>query len=259
MTAFLRSVFFLLLIPLSQTSTAQLLPEKSVPPSMAEKYILSIPHKEWGDYIEKHGSTITSKETKRIDKPESYYPFTRSMLAWNFRGNEVFYTSIHPLRTDSTPPKNCKVDPSDESFLGYDQCDMAINHFTQCQLLIYGTKRQLLGVLPLNIAQADFIPGKTGCFEVHAIGSAQIIKDGMLIVLGYYDSRWTCTSSGPACLSDAPAAYPKPYYKTTLLIRFNKDAQGKLVMHQDDSCLGVLNKHATISTARAVLKKSGCT
>lgn len=259
MIIFSRSFFVFLIISLNQPAQAQLFPEKSVMPRLAEKYVLSIPHKEWGAYIEKHGAVIRNEETKKIDKPESYYPFSRSLFAWNFRGHDTFYTSIHPLRTDSTPPKRCKVDPSDENFLGYDQCDRAIDHFVQCHLLIYGVERQLLGVLPLNIPQADFIPGKTGCFEVHAMASAKIVKDGMLIVLGYYDSRWTCTSAGPICVSESPAAYPNPYYKTTLLVRFDKDDQGKLVMQQDDNCLGSLNNYATINAAMAALKKSGCT
>ena len=259
MIIFIRALFTLIFIFLSQAAQAQLMPEKSVTPRMADQYVRSIPHAEWDAYIEKHGATITNEKTKEIDKTGSYYPFSRSLFAWNFRGEETFYTSIHPLRTDLIPPKNCKIDPSDENFLGYYECESAIRSFKQCQLLIYGVERQLLGVLPLNIPQADFIPGKTGCFEVHAMASAQTVKDAMLIVLGYYDSRWSCFSSGPICVSESRAAYPEPYYKTTLLVRFDKDAQGKLVMQQDDSCLGSLNKYTSIGAARAALKKSGCT
>ena len=254
----IRALFVLIFIFLNQAAQAQLILEKSVTPIMADKYVSSIPHAEWNAYIKKYGAIIKDEITKKIDTTESYYPFDRSLFAWNFRGNETFYTAIHPLRTDLTPPKGCTINPSDENYLDSYDCGKAIRLFNQCQLLTYGVERQLLGVLPLNIPQADFIPGKTGCFEVHAMAPAQTVKDGMLIVLGYYDSRWIC-QSGPICGSDSRAAYPEPYYKTTLLVRFNKDAQGKLVMQQDDSCLGSLNKYTSIGAARAALKKSGCT
>lgn len=133
-----RSLFIFLFFLFNQSVHAQLLPEKSVTPVVAEDYVRSIPHRELGEYVEKHGATITNKETKSIDKPDIYFPFSRSVFAWNFRKNETFYTAIYPLRTDLIPPRNCTVDPSDEKFLDQYECESAIRKFTQCQLLIYG-------------------------------------------------------------------------------------------------------------------------
>ena len=114
-----------------------------------------------------------------------------------------------------------------------------------------------MAVQPLYIPQPDFIKAKPGCFDVYAMAPAKVVKDGMLIVAGYYDSRWTC-DSGWYCASNSPAASPDPLYKTNFLVRFSEDDQGQLTLTQDDKCMPLLNNYDTIAKARRALEKNGC-
>jgi len=257
-----RFVIFGALILLGFLANAQLIIEKSVTHLQVKKFIEEIPEVEQDVYLAEYGAIFINQNGK-IDKPgftNAASPWNAE-FAWRFKSTDIFYSTIKAFRTDLIPPKFCKLSKINQDNILRnldDECLQAIENYTQCHLFIFGLKHQLRNVLPLVIPQADFIIGKTGCFDVHAMAPAQVVKDGMLIVIGYSDSRWVCQSSGPICASDSPAAYPSPYYKTTLLVRFDKDSTGKLLLHQDDSCLGRLNKYATIRAARSALNKSGC-
>lgn len=235
---------------------AQITLERSVSPRQAELYVRSIPLGEINAYVQQHGAPYVYDDG-RVSQTGLTAATSQTEYAWKFEGLDFFYSYIKAFRPDVTPPPLCRVDaPYDKALIESD-CINATVSFVQCHLFIFDVNRKLIAVQPLTIPQPDYIEAKPSCFDVHAIAPAQVVKDGMLIVVSYYDSRWTC-NAGQYCASNNPAAFPDPLYKTTFLVRFDKDAEGKLVLSQDDSCLGSLNNYATIASARKALKKAGC-
>jgi hypothetical protein len=235
---------------------AQLLIENSISSKQAEQYIKTVPQSELDFYESSRGSIHISEDNSEKAYLSKGFGFGQTKFAWRFNG-KVFYTSISNYRSNLEPPKSCSNNNAKEMRLTPTECDHAIQNFLQCHLFIIDTNRKLQAVLPLQIPQPDFIEAKPSCFDVHSMAPAQVVKDGMLIVMGYYDSRWTCWN-GQACASGRKESYPDPYYKTTLLVRFEQDADGKLNLSQDDVCMPPLNKYDTIASARKALKLAGC-
>jgi hypothetical protein len=234
---------------------AQLILEKSISANQAERYIRTVPQSELDLYVTQHGAIHISEDKSEKAYLAKGFGFGQTKFAWRFHDN-VFYTSISNYRSNLEPPVSC-TGTSEQKTLDSTQCDRAIQNFLQCHLFVIDTNRKLQTVLPLQIPQPKFIEGKPSCFDVHSMAPAQVVKDGMLIIMGYYDSRWTCWA-GQACASGKKESYPDPYYKTALLIRFDKTAKGKLLLSQDNKCLPPLNKYETITSARTALKVANC-
>lgn len=253
----LYSRFLFCLFFLNWTSAqAQITPENSVTPGQAELYVRSIPLGEINAYVQQHGAPYVYDDG-RVSQTGLTAATSQTEYAWRFRGQDVFYSYIEAFRPDVDPPPLCRADAPSDKALTESDCVVSTRAFVQCHLFIFDVNRNLVAVQPLTIPQPDYIEAKPSCFDVHAIAPAQVVKDGMLIVASYYDSRWTC-NAGQYCASNSPAAFPDPLYKTTFLVRFDKDAEGKMVLSQDDSCLGSLNNYSTIAGARKALKKAGC-
>lgn len=235
---------------------AQVILEKSVSPRQAELYVRSIPLGEINAYVQQHGAPYIYEEGD-VSQTGLTAVTSQTEYAWRFKEHDIFYSYVKAFRTDLIPPPRCSPDVLPAQALDYYECRSAVRAFVQCHLFVFDVNRKLIAVQPLKIPQPDYIEAKSSCFDVHAMAPAQVVKDGMLIVASYYDSRWIC-NAGQYCASNNPAAFPDPLYKTTFLVRFDKDAQGKLVLSQDESCLGRLNSYSTIGSARKALKKAGC-
>lgn len=249
--------FFCCFLLLNGSSVqAQLILEKSVSPRQAEQYVRSIPLDERNAYVQNHGAPYVYEEGD-VSQTGLTAVTSQTEYAWRFKEHDIFYSYVKAFRTDLIPPPRCSPDVLPDQALDYYECRSAIRAFVQCHLFVFDVNRKLIAVQPLKIPQPDYIEAKPSCFDVHAMAPAQVVKDGMLIVASYYDSRWTC-NAGQYCASNNPAAFPDSLYKTTFLVRFDKDAEGKLVLSQDDSCLGRLNSYSTIGSARKALKKAGC-
>ncbi|MDN0084537.1 hypothetical protein QU487_17515 [Crenobacter sp. SG2305] len=88
----------------------------------------------------------------------------------------------------------------------------------------------------------------TWCNGVNGLGSARKGSDGVIVSLSYY-----LTDNTPAKRAQDIG---KGWRYMTVLIRFGEQ-NGKLILTQDDSCLGNPNKIKDIPTARKVLDKCG--
>lgn len=238
---------------------AQLTLERSVSAKLADHYIADMPRDEVDAYVAGHGVSYAYGD-HFVDKPEAGDPtFGQTSFAWRFRNDDVYYTHVFLFRSNAEASPLCKENVPVDQKLDSSSCEGAILNFRQCHLFVMDVNRKVQAVLPIDIPQPDFIEAKPGCFDVHAMAPAQVVKDGLLMVVGYYDSRWICQQPGPQCASGRKESYPDPYYKTTVLVRFDKDANGKLLLSQDKKCLLPLNKYDTIAGARNALKKGGCT
>lgn len=245
-------IFFLFI---TSNVRAQLLLKHDTSPRQSEAFVKSIPESEFKTYVEEHSATYID-ETGGLYKTGLTAVTSQTEYKWALKNTE-FYSYIKAFRTNLTPPPLCDKGLPFNEYLGGAECSVAISSFLQCHLFILGSSRKLIAVQPLYIPQPDFIEAKPACFDVYAMAPAKVVKDGMLIIAGYYDSRWTC-NSGWYCASNSPAASPDPLYKTTFLIRFNENEQGQLNLSQDDKCMPPLNPYDTIAKARSALKKNGC-
>ena len=206
-------------------------------------------------YVEKNGAS-SKRFDGSIDKPGLTAVTSRTEYKWKFKNTE-FLSYVSAFRTNLTPPPSCRPGVPFAQAMDGAECEHAITAFVQCHLFLISSSKRLVAVQPLYIPQPDFIEAKPSCFDVYAMAPAKVVNDGMLIVAGYYDSRWTC-NSGWYCASNSPAASPDPLYKTTFLVRFSEDDQGQLTLSQDDKCMPLLNNYDTIAKARHALKKNGC-
>lgn len=246
---------FLLCLLVIENAHSQLILKQEISSRQAEAFVKSVPATEFEKYVDKYGATEVD-ENGRIDKTGLTAVTSQTEYKWEFKSME-FYSYARAFRTNLTPPPLCDKDLPFEIYLGGMQCEKSIRSFVQCHLFLVSPLKKLIAVQPLYTPQPDFIEAKPSCFDVYAMAPAKIVKDGMLIVVGYYDSRWIC-NSGWYCASNSPAASPDPLYKTTFLVRFVEDEHGKLVLSQDDRCLPPLNPYDTIAKARRALKENGC-
>ena len=249
-------LLFVLYSLMTQNVPAQLSLKQDPSPRQAEKFIKSVPTNEFDIYVQKFGVTETN-ENGVTNTTGLTAVVSQTEYKWKFK-NTDFYSYVKAFRTNLTPPPLCDRSLPFEIYLGGMHCSRAISNFVQCHLFLLSPSQKLIAVQPLYIPQPDFIEAKPSCFDVYAIAPAKVVKDGMLIVAGYYDSRWTC-NSGWYCASNSPAASPDPLYKTTFLVRFSEDDQGQLTLSQDDKCMPPLNKYDTIAKARNALREKGCT
>ena len=248
---FVIALLSLLIIP---DVKPQLLLDKATSQGHAEAFIKSVPTSEFDNYVQEFGANETN-ENGSIDKAGLTAVSSTTEYKWTLE-NKTFYSYIKAFRTDLSLPPVC-LSSSGEVALWRTGCSRAVSHFVQCHLFIISPSKKLIAVQPLYIPQPNFIEAKPACFDVYAMAPAKFVKDGMLIVAGYYDSRWTC-NSGWYCASNSPAASPDPLYKTTFLVRFSADEKGQLTLSQDDKCMPPLNPYDTIAKARGALKKNGC-
>ena len=247
------TTFFLLY--LAVPSHARLILQSTVSTRNSVDFVRSVNPSEFQKYIDSYGSTEVRKNG-RVDKPGLTAVASRTEYRWSFEST-VFYSYIKAFRTDLAPPSRCQETNQDSGTMNDDECEAAVSMFRQCHLFLLSTSRKLIAVQPMHIPQPVFIEGKPGCFDVYAMAPAKVVKNGMLIVAGYHDSRWIC-NSGWYCASDSPVASPDPLYKTTFLVRFSKDAGGNLILRQDDECLPPLNNYDTIASARRALIEKKC-
>lgn len=249
-----KFVISLLLFLITPNVKAQLLSVNAISQEHAEAFIKSVPTSEFDKYVQEFGANEIN-ENGSIDKAGLTAVSSTTEYKWTLE-NKTFYSYVKAFRTDLSLPPVC-LSSSGEVASWRTGCSRAVSQFVQCHLFIISSSKKLLVVQPLYIPQPDFIEAKPACFDVYAMAPAKVVKDGMLIVAGYYDSRWTC-NSGWYCASNSPVASPDPLYKTTFLIRFSEDEKGQLILSQDDKCMPLLNPYDTIDKARAVLKKNGC-
>ncbi len=245
-------------------ANSQLISHQNITRKQAEQYVDSILSRgttyvnQIDDYVQKHGVT-QMRQSGNVDKTGlTGVADGHTKYGWLFQGKDVFYSYIGAFPTDLEPPPLCKKNAPQDKAMDSFECTSAISLFKQCHLFIFNHSRDLLVVQPLHIPQPDFIDGKPACFDVYGMAPAKVVSDAMLIVIGYNDSRWVC-QNGPLCAGNIPKARePEQLYKTTFLVRFNKDMNGQLVLQQDDVCMPPLNKYNTIASARKALKLAGC-
>ena len=88
------------------------------------------------------------------------------------------------------------------------------------------------------------IEGWPRCDGVLAVAPAKVVPNALLITLTYIDSG--------APITKHENEYP-PKFTMTSLLRFSTDAQGRVQMKQDQSCLGNPNTITSIAAARKAL------
>ncbi|MGJ7581138.1 hypothetical protein ACSFA3_13225 [Variovorax sp. RHLX14] len=250
-----KFLFYILSYLVIFSATSQVKIQTETTPQQAEKFIKSVPLKEFENYVKLNGMPYVGG-SNTLDEPGLTAVTSQTEYRWSFKNNN-FFSYVKAFRTDLTPPPICVDSSSGKLEMWKIGCRQAIYQLLQCHLFIVSPLRKLVAVQPLNIPQPNFIEAKPACFDVYAMAPAKVVEDGMLIIVGYYDSRWTC-NSGWYCASDSPAASPDPLYKTTFLVRFSEDEKGRLVLSQDDKCMPPLNSYNTIAEARDALKKNGC-
>ncbi|WP_189460790.1 hypothetical protein [Jeongeupia chitinilytica] len=254
----MKQIFLLPLLAVMGTAPAhaQLTLEQAISPKKAEQYVRSIQRSELDAYVLKNGAPYLY-EDGRTSNVGLTAVTSHTEYAWRLDEHDVLYSYVKAFRSDTTPPPACSVDAPPDKALRDSECVKSIVNFAECHLFVFDSNSKLVAVQPLKIPQPDYIVAKPSCFDVHAMAPAKAVKHGMLIVASYYDSRWTCMA-GQDCASNGLLAFPDPLYKTTFLVRFNKDASGKLLLSQDTSCLEPLNNYSTIAAARRALEKKGC-
>ncbi len=249
------NLFFFSLLFIFSNVQAELSLEHEKLHRESELFIRSTAKSEFDFYVQTHGTTYFD-DTGQPYNTGLTGVNSQTEYKWRYK-NTVLYSYVSSFRTNLTPPPLCDRNLPFKNYLGGADCSVAISSFLQCHLFLISTSKKLISVQPLYIPQPDFIEAKPSCFDVYAMAPAKVVKDGMLIVAGYYDSRWTC-NSGWYCASNSPAASPDPLYKTTFLIRFSQDDQGQLTLSQDEKCMPLLNQFDTIAKARRALKDNGC-
>lgn len=106
--------------------------------------------------------------------------------------------------------------------------------------------KQLKPVASVKIALPENNYG-TWCNGTYALGSAGKGIDGLLLTISYY-----LTGEKPA---QRAADIGKGWRHMTVLLRLQKEANGKISLVQDDRCLGNPNRYADIPSARKALAK----
>ncbi len=237
------------------TSNAQLGINKYVTPKQALQYVSPLIQEQVKPYSFEHSVGYKAPPpVGYVKESTTSGVLSHTQYAWNFGDgeNDVYYSYIGRFRTDATPPPGCGNGM--ERAPGQADCLSAISGHLTCHLFMFDNDRHLIAVQPLNIPQPANMKGKPACYNVLAMAPAAVVKDGMLIVANYHDSTWRC-SNGPMCAADIekPDLFP-----ITFLVRFAKDAMGKLILSQDTTCLGNPNNFKTIAEARRALKQAKC-
>ena len=243
---------FLFKIPSTQ---AQLVLYKLITQRDAALYIDKLFKKDGfiDSYINANGAAWKN-EDGTVSLPNRGVVFGFHEYAWLFREGDIYFSYVTSFRPHADLPPICAENSVGASY----DCKQSVRLFKQCHLFVFDQYQNIAAVQPLVIPQPTFLKTNPSCFSA-VVAPAQVVNDTMLITVSYYDSTWLCTASGTACYEDIHPLEPDLLYKTTFLIRFDKDSSGKLVLNQDDTCLGKLNTYATITSARQALKKSNCT
>ncbi len=251
----MKNIFIICSLLFGLTAQAQLLINKSVKPKQALQYVSPLVQEFVKPYSIEHSVGYEAPPPVGYVKGSSASGvLSHTQYAWDFGNgeNDVYYSHVGRFRTDATPPPNCTDELDDPS--GRVNCISSIIGFKACHLFMFDNDRHLIAVQRLNIPQPSNMKGKPACYDVLAMAPAAVVKDGMLIVANYHDSTWLC-SNGPMCAADIekPDLFP-----ITFLVRFAKDAMGKLILSQDTTCLGNPNNFKTIAEARRALKQAKC-
>ena len=254
------SLLFGIMLFATIPSHSQLTQEKEISPEKANEFVRSISRADLKIYFDEH-----SADFKRSDGSYDMQSFDffvpGESYAWNFRG-KTYYSNFQKFRSNLDPSPSCDVSSHQND------CMEAIRGFNQCHLLIFNSERKLVTAHPLSIAHPKYMIGKPNCNGVLAVAPARQVKDALIVIVGYHDSRGSCKTFGdPDILnqlellckeSSATDAPIDILLKTAILIRFSKDSKGTILLTQDDRCMPRLNKYVTISSARQALVEKGC-
>lgn len=177
-----------------------------------------------------------------MGKPTSYPLHSNSNFAWTF--NKIsLYSNISAFNPEIISLDDCK--PALDTALPTAHCDWISYRYSVSHLFLFNAKNlKLESVTRLNITRdTSLLEGLPRFNSIQAMAVAKIVPDAMLITLGYIDSA-----------APADPRNPAPEFNTTLLVRFHSE-NGKLIVEQDDSCLGNPNRLKTIAAARKALVK----
>lgn len=226
----------LALFAIGQTSRAELQLDSSKKPKQVEATLKPLFESVVRPYGESHSADFGWPSGKKGTSTS----FEGSNFAWVFNKMGLL-SNIGSFTPEIAPLEDCKPD-ADELNPGH-RCDWRRKGFKVCHLFMFnGNDLKLENVTRLDIVRdTKQISGLPLCLSVHAMAVAKAIPDAMLITMSYIDSA-----------ERADPKYDPPEFYSTVLLRFS-DANGKLKIEQDNSCLGNPNKYKTIAAARKAL------
>lgn len=175
-------------------------------------------------------------------KVKSYPLHSDSNFAWTF--NKIgLYSNISAFNPEIVSLDDCK--PELDTALPTAHCDWVRYRYSVSSLFLFNAKDlKLESVTRLNITRdTSLLEGLPRFNSIQAMAVAKTVPDAMLITLGYIDSA-----------APADPREVAPEFNTTLLVRFHSE-NGKLIVEQDDRCLGNPNRLKTIAAARKALVK----
>lgn len=213
-------LLFLLFVMLSSASYADLrLDASQKPKSISQKLDVFFNAEAVWPYA-KINSPDVLRLKERWGEAMVFNYFGGSQFAWIFKGKTYFSSLVSFERKDAVRLENQDI----------------------AQIFMFNTDNSIAAIELLKINRNKQIKGQPNFLQVKAMGIAQIIPDAMLITVDYYDSA--------KFLADQNSDFP--VFVSTLLVRFSED-NGKLIIEQDDRCLGNPNKYKTIAAARKAI------
>lgn len=223
------------LLACGQASHAELQLDASMKPKQVEKLVAPLFKSVVQPYGDQHSADFGGSDGKMGTYDHEYDKFV-----WLFNGRRLL-SMMGSFTPEITPLEDCKL-PADYPFPN-SECRWRQERYNVCHLFMFnGQSLKLENVTRLNITRDKrVLKGLPMCLSVQAMAVAKVVPDAMLITLGYIDSA-----------EPAEKSYDPPEFYTTLLLRF-RDDNGKLIIEQDDSCLGNPNKYSTVAAARRAL------
>lgn len=223
------------LLACGQASHAELQLDASMKPKQVEKLVAPLFKSVVQPYGDQHSADFGGSDGKMGTYDHEYDKFV-----WLFNGRRLL-SMMGSFTPEITPLEDCKP-PADYPFPN-SECRWRQERYKVCHLFMFNDPTlKLETVTRLNIVRdKKKLAGLPRCRTVQAMAVAKVVPDAMLITLGYIDSA-----------EPAEKSYDPPEFYTTLLLRF-RDDNGKLIIEQDDSCLGNPNKYSTVAAARRAL------
>lgn len=194
-------------------------------------------------FMEKEEETIKRylvKSGETLDEKNSISPITWGAYGYAhavFNNKDYYIRSFNYQNTKQLKENRRAVRAHSEGF--------ALPGGGVCMLYVQDKDLNKVAALKIALPENNF---GTWCNGVYGLGSAGKGRDGVIVSLSYY-----LTGRAPAKRAQDIG---KGWRYMTVLIRFREE-NGKVVLTQDDRCLGNPNKIDDIPSARKVLDRCG--
>lgn len=170
---------------------------------------------------------------------------------WNARGFKLHLDGhlhyLEPMRfmTKSRPDEVCT--PSDFKGQPTYRCDEGQRNTTDCHILIFNDRFEEVGYHRIQVKE----PYQLYCNAVPAIGVGDAANNLLLTTVQYFPIDRKHASK----ISEVGSGWNR----MTVLLRLKRQEDGRVLIEQEDNCLGNPNRLESIQDARRKLKKCTAT